>query len=290
MDSAAGTPSGAGMAADLLGAPLVDAHCHLDDFADEGGESLAGVVARARAAGIVHLVVNGLWRAEDRGFGCALSLARRDPSFFSATVTVSPHDTAKATDADFDRAAALALDPAVCAIGETGLEYHYDVGGHGEQMDLMRRHVRLALAVKKPLVLHVRDGHGDALKVVKEEGAAGHPIQVHCFNGTLDEARRWIDLGCYLSFSGMLTFRKSEDIRSAAKTVPLDRMLVETDSPYLAPVPHRGKACEPAYVRHTLECLASLREMDVAEAARATSANAARLFGFSLPSSEGRAP
>ena len=266
--------------------PLVDAHCHLDAFARSGEEALSGVLSRARAAGVLHLVVNGLWQGKRGDFGPALSLARRFPDFISATVAVQPHDLLDAAEDDFLMAEAIARDPMICAIGETGLEYHYDVGPRELQTAAMARHIRLAMEVKKPLILHIRDGHADALRIFRETGAASacHPTQIHCFSGTLSEAKAWIDLGCYLSFSGMLTFRgkSSEPIRQAAALAPADRILVETDSPYLAPVPHRGKTCEPAYVAETLKCLAALRGLEAAEAARLTSENAARLFGFSL--------
>ena len=266
----------------------VDAHCHLDDFWEAGPASLEAVVQRAKAAGVAHVVVNGLWRGDTRDFGCAAALARQDPSFFSASAAISPHDAAKACADDFERAEALARSPAVCAIGETGLEYHYDVGPHDVQMKVLRWHIRLALAVRKPLILHIRDAHADALRIFREEGAAGHPVQIHCFSGTPSEARAWLDLGGHLSFSGMLTFRRCQDIRDAARMAPEDRILAETDSPYLAPVPHRGKVCEPGYVIETLKVLADVRGMSLEAAARATARNAAALFGFSLPA-DGRA-
>ena len=267
----------------LASAGVVDAHCHLDDFWEEGPAALDAVVQRAKAAGVAHLVVNGLWQGRPGDFGCAASLARRDPSFFSASAAISPHDAAKACAGDFQRASELARSPFVCAIGETGLEYHYDVGPHDVQMEAFRWHIRLALEVNKPLILHIRDAHADALRIFREEGAVGHPVQVHCFSGTPDEARAWLDLGAHLSFSGMLTFRKNDDLREAARLAPSDRLFVETDSPYLAPVPHRGKVCEPAFVIETLKVLASVRGMRLEDAARATSMNAAAFFGFALP-------
>ena len=281
---------------------LVDAHCHLDDFG-EGGDAPAGqsalsgagathsgphefgdrgsVLRRARQAGLVHLVVNGLWRAPG-DFGCALELARVLPDFVSATAAVHPHDAARPSEEDFERLAALARDPAIRAVGETGLDYHYDLSPRGVQREVMRRHIRLAREVHKPLVFHIREAHADALSIFREEGAAGHPTQIHCFTGTCDEARAWLDLGCHLSFSGALTFKKSDEIRAAARLVPLDRLLVETDSPFLAPAPHRGERCEPAFVALTLRCRAGVRGVPPAELAALTSQNAARVFAFSL--------
>lgn len=253
---------------------IIDAHCHLD-----GVEDLARILARARAAGLCHLVVNGLWRAPG-DFGSALDLARRHTDFISATAAIHPHDAAQAGEADFERVRVLAQDPLVRAIGETGLDYHYNLSPPGVQREAMRRHIRLARAVNKPLVLHIREAHGDALDLFVEEGATGHPTQVHCFTGTPDEAQSWLELGCHLSFSGALTFKNGEGIRAAARLVPLDRLLVETDSPYLAPVPHRGKRCEPAFVVETLRVLAEVRGLSIDEMAAVTTQNAIRLFNL----------
>lgn len=253
---------------------VIDAHCHLDDF-----EDLPAVLDRARAAGVIHLVVNGLWRAPG-DFGHALALARRDPARISATVAIHPHDASRAAQADFELVRQIARDQAIRAIGETGLDFHYDFSPPGAQREVMRWHIRLAREIAKPLVLHVREAHGDAFDIFREEGARDIPTQVHCFTGTPDEARAWIDLGCYLSFSGALTFRSGGDIRDAARLVPAERLLVETDSPYLAPVPHRGKRCEPAFVTETLRCLAQVRGVSVEEMAALTARNAQRLFAI----------
>ena len=255
---------------------IIDAHCHLD-----GEEGVDRILERARAVGIGHLVVNGLWRAAG-DFGVALDLARRHSDFISATVAIHPHDAAAAGEADFERVRGLAQEPLVRAIGETGLDYHYNLSPPGVQREAMRRHIRLARAVQKPLVLHIREAHGDALDIFQEEGATGHPTQVHCFTGTPDEARAWVELGCHISFSGALTFKNGESIRAAARIVPLDRLLVETDSPYLAPVPHRGKRCEPAFVVETLRVLAEVRGLSLDEMAAVTTHNAIRLFHLPL--------
>lgn len=253
---------------------IVDAHCHLDDF-----EERSAVIERARRAGVSHLVVNGLWRGPG-DFGCALDLAQRDPSGISASIAIHPHDAGRAPREDFERVAHLARDPAICAIGETGLDYHYNLSPPGVQREALRWHLCLARAVGKPLILHIREAHGDALQIFREEGAAGWPTQVHCFTGTRAEAHAWLELGCHISFSGVLTFKNSGEIREAARCVPLDRLLVETDSPYLAPVPHRGKRCEPAFVVETLLCLATLRGIAPKALAKITAHNARRLFSI----------
>lgn len=263
---------------------IVDAHCHLDDFEDR-----AAVIDRARSAGVFHLVVNGLWRAPG-DFGCALGLARGDPGGISASVAIHPHDAAKASEADFESVRRLARDPAICAIGETGLDYHYNLSPPGVQREAMRWHIRLAREVKKPLILHIREAHGDALDIFREEGALDIPAQVHCFTGTRAEARAWLALGCHISFSGALTFKSGGEIREAARIVPADRLLVETDSPYLAPVPHRGKRCEPAFAVETVRCLATVRGASPEEIAAITAQNARQLFALRLDKKGACAP
>jgi TatD DNase family protein len=253
---------------------LIDAHCHLDHLRDP-----APVLDRARSAGVVHLVVNGLWRSPG-DFGCALELARsrRD---LSPTVGIHPHDCSRATAQDFESCASMAADPRIVAVGETGLDFHYNHSPPEQQREAFRWTINLARRVKKPLVVHVRAADDEAMQILREERAADVGGQIHCFNGNRAAARSYLEMGFYISIAGMITFKSADELRAAARLVPLDRLLVETDSPYLAPVPHRGAENEPAYVVETARRLAFEREMDFEEIAAATRENAQRLF--SLP-------
>ena len=253
---------------------LVDAHCHLDDYQDRDE-----VIARAREAGVVHLVVNGLWRAPGE-FGAALGLARERPQEVSATVAIHPHDAGKAPEEDWERCAKLAEDPRIVAVGETGLDYHYNLSSPGRQREALRWTVGLARKVGKPLVVHVREADEDCARILREEKAFELGGQIHCFTGDRQAARTYLDLGFHVSFAGMLTFKNAEELREAARLTPLDRLLVETDSPYLAPVPYRGKRNEPAYVVETARRLAEIKGMGLEELAEATTRNVARLFGI----------
>jgi TatD DNase family protein len=254
---------------------LVDAHCHLDDFEDRDA-----VIGRAQAAGVAHLVVNGLWRATG-DFGCALDLARARPADVSATVAIHPHDCARPEQADWDRCAELGGEPRIVAIGETGLDYHYNLSPPERQRESLRWHVALSRRLGKPLVVHVREADADAARILAEEKAGEIGGQIHCFTGDRQAARTYLDLGFHISFAGMVTFKNAEEIREAARLTPLDRMLVETDSPYLAPIPYRGKRNEPAWVVETAKRLALLKAISLEQLAEATTANARRLFGIS---------
>jgi TatD DNase family protein len=251
---------------------LVDAHAHLDAYADRDE-----VIARARAAGLVHVVLVGQWR-EGVGMAGALDavgLARQDRSFFSATAGVHPHDAARASEADFAELRRICGDPDVVAVGEAGLDFHYDHSPRDVQKGAFVRQIRLAKELGKPLVVHTREADADTAEILgRELGPEGGVI--HCFTSDWTAAERYLALGMYLSFSGVLTFRNAEEVRDAAARAPLDRILVETDCPFLAPVPHRGKRNEPAYVALTAQALASLRGLPVGEIQRATTDNARR--------------
>src|SRR3954462_9762280 len=251
---------------------LVDAHAHLDGYADRDE-----VVARARAAGLLHLVVVGQWR---EGVGMAgareaVELAKADRSFFSATAGIHPHDAAQATEADFAELRRICEDADVAAVGECGLDFHYDRSPRETQREVFVRQIRLARELRKPLVVHTREADEETAEILgRELGPDGGVI--HCFTSDWTAAQRYLALGMYLSFSGVVTFRNADAVRDAATRTPLDRILVETDCPFLAPVPHRGKRNEPAFVALTAASLASLRGIDPGEVAAATSANARR--------------
>ncbi len=249
---------------------LVDAHAHLDSYADR-----EEVIARARAAGLVHIVLVGQWR-EGKGMAGALDaveLAKRDRSFFSATAGIHPHDAAQAGEGDFAELRRICQDPDVVAVGEAGLDFHYDHSPRDRQKEVFARQIRLARELRKPLVVHTREADAETAEILERELGPERGV-IHCFTSDWTAAQRYLALGMSLSFSGVITFRNADAVRDAAARAPLDRILVETDCPYLAPVPHRGKRNEPAWVAATAQALARLRGMPAEELARVTTENA----------------
>ena len=257
-------------------ADLIDSHAHLDG--EDFQADLPAVIERARAA-LCHVVLVGLWRGPG-DFGNARELSGSDPAFFSATAGVHPHDCARVPEEDWAECERRARDPATVAVGETGLDYHYDLSPREAQVASFRRSVRLAVDAGKPLVIHVREADADCARVLREEGLPARGGVVHCFTGNAAAARAYLDLGLYISVAGIVTFRTAEGIREAVRLVPRDRLLVETDSPYLAPVPFRGRRNEPARVVETARKVAELWGTTFEEAARRTGENARRLFGL----------
>ncbi len=255
--------------------PLVDSHAHLD--AEDYAGDLDAVVARARAAGLERVVCIGLWRAPG-SFGNAVELAARDPGFFSATAGVHPHECARVPEEDWARLEALARDPRVVGIGETGLDFHYDHSPRPAQEAAFRRSIALARSCEKPLVVHVREADDACLRILREERLPAAGGVIHCFTGDARAARAYLELGLFVSVAGVVTFRTAAAIREAVRLVPRDRLLVETDCPYLAPVPHRGTRNEPAFVVETARQVGELWGATEAEVAAATTANARRLF------------
>jgi TatD DNase family protein len=256
--------------------PLIDSHCHLDF--DEYGADRGAVLERARAAGIVAMVCIGSGR--DLGPArAAVALAAAEPDIY-ATVGVHPHDVKGMTEEDWGELETLARAPRVVGIGETGLDYHYDHSPRDLQRAAFRRFLRLAHRATLPVVCHIRDAHEDAATILREEGIPARGGVIHCFTGTAAEARPYLALGLYLSFSGILTFKKAADIHAAAVLAPIGRIMVETDAPYLAPIPYRGRRNEPSYVIETARQLAALKELPFEAVAAATTANARALFGL----------
>jgi TatD DNase family protein len=253
---------------------IIDSHCHLD-FEEYGGDRPA-VLARARAAGIVRMVCIGSGR-DIKSARSAVQLAAEEADIF-ATVGIHPHDVGKMTEEDWTELQGLARAPRVVGIGETGLDYYYDHSPREAQREAFRRFLRLCGASDQPVVCHIRDAHTDAQSILREEGVPGRGGVIHCFTGDAADARGYLDLGLHLSFSGILTFKKADDIRAAAALAPLDRVLIETDAPYLAPIPNRGRRNEPAFVVETLKQLALTKGLTVEETAAATTANARALF------------
>jgi TatD DNase family protein len=252
---------------------LVDSHCHLDfpDFADEVEE----VVARAGRAG-VGLMVSISTRMDK--FEQLLALVERFPQTY-CSVGVHPHEAASDWQADAQALIECCRHPKVVGIGETGLDYYYEHSPREAQQDSFRAHIAAARETGLPLLVHTRDADGDTAGMLAEEYRKG-PFTglIHCFSSSQELADKAIELGFYLSFSGILTFKKAEALRAVAQTMPLDRMLVETDAPYLAPVPMRGKRNEPSFVVHTAAAAAAVRGLDPAELARVTTDNFFRLF------------
>jgi TatD DNase family protein len=257
-------------------AEIIDSHCHLD-FPDFGPE-LPAVLARARAAGIVGLVCIGSGK-DIASARSAVALAGQEPDV-RATVGIHPHDVVHMTEATWEELDGLARAPRVVGVGETGLDYYYDHSPREVQQRAFRRFIALGRAARRPIVCHIRDAHEEAARILEEERAAEVGGVIHCFSGGAADARRYLDLGLYLSFSGILTFKNAGPLREAAVAAPLDRLMVETDAPYLAPIPYRGKRNEPSYVVETLRLLAELRAIPFEEAAAATTANARQLFSL----------
>ncbi len=255
---------------------LFDSHCHLDP--EVWGDDLAGVIARARDAGVRYMVTIG--GGDSVAYAqAAVDVADSDPEIY-ATVGIHPHDAVGCDDACFAAVAELARRPDVVGVGETGLDYHYDHSPREVQQALFRRFIQLAHEVDKALVIHVRSAFDDCLRILDEEGGRDLDVVMHCFTGTLAEAERSLELGCHLSIPGIVTFKKAGDIEEAARITPLDRLMIETDSPYLAPVPKRGRKNEPAYLVHTLAKVAEAREMSVEALADATTRNALTFYGL----------
>jgi TatD DNase family protein len=239
---------------------LIDSHAHLDEYEDRDA-----VVARAREAGLVHVVVIGQWpRARE-----TVDFARQDRSFFSATAGIHPHDASQGDLAELER---LCAEPDVVAVGECGLDFHYDRSPRDVQRDVFVRQLRLAKNLRKPVVVHTREADVETAEILAHELGPDGGV-VHCFTSDWIAAQRYLSLGMYISFSGVLTFRNADAVREAAQKTPLDRILVETDCPFLTPVPHRGRRNEPAYVVLTAARLAELRGLPLAEVERATVAN-----------------
>lgn len=256
---------------------LIDTHCHLDEEAFDVDR--AEVVARARAAGLVRLLTIGTTVATSTQ---AISLAAQYPEVYAA-VGIHPNYAAQSAAGDWEAIESLAGSAKVVAIGETGLDRYWDYTPLDVQVDYFRRQLDLARRLDRPFIVHCRDAEAEVLGELRRASEQG-PLKgvMHSFAGSAETARDCLELGLHLSFSGMVTFKKSQALRELVKEVPPDRIMVETDAPYLAPQPMRGKRNEPAYVAATANCLAELLNLTAEEFARQTTANACRLFGLSL--------
>jgi TatD DNase family protein len=255
--------------------PLIDTHAHLDE------ESLipdrAEILARARAAGLERILCIGVSAASSR---TVVELAQQEP-LIAPIVGIHPNYCTQAAPHDFETVCELARLPAVVGIGETGLDKYWDFAPLDAQRDYFIRHIELSQTVQKPFVVHCREAEPETLEVLQEMARRGPLLGVmHSFCGSAETAAACLELGLYLSFAGMLTFKKNDELREVARSLPLDRVLVETDSPYLAPMPFRGKRNEPAYVVHTARCLAELHNLTIEEIGDITTANARRIFAL----------
>lgn len=257
---------------------LVDSHCHLDGLDYES----------------LHTGVDDvLDKAAQRDVGFVLAVSTTLPGYRAMRAQIGDRDNVAYTcgvhplnlDEGYDYAQlrAFAAEPGVVALGETGLDYFYQQNNIPLQQSSFREHVRIGRELKKPVIVHTRDARADTLAILREEKADECGGVLHCFTEDRETAGALLDLGFYISFSGIVTFRNADALREAARFVPLDRMLIETDAPYLAPVPHRGKENQPAYVRDVAEYLAVLKGVDTARLAQQTSENFSRLFNISLP-------
>jgi TatD DNase family protein len=256
---------------------LVDSHCHLDF--PELQADIAGVMARMEQNGVTHALTISTTLAT---FPAVRQVAHGRPNVW-CSAGVHPDERRDEREVTYDDLVAMARDPKVVAIGETGLDYFRVEGDTEWQRERFRTHIRAARACAKPLVIHTRAAADDTLRIMRDEGAGEVGGVMHCFTETWDIAQAAMELGFHISFSGIVTFKNARALKEVAQRVPLERMLVETDSPYLAPVPHRGKTNEPAFVKHVAEEIARLRGTTPAEIASATTRNFFGLFRDARP-------
>ncbi len=254
---------------------LIDSHAHIQgkEYAGE----VEAVIARAHEAGVEKIIAVG--GAGDMSSNTeAVGLAKSFPGVY-ATVGMHPHDAKDVGAEELQELKSLTAEPKVIAVGETGLDYYYDHSPREVQRRVFGQFIHLARETGLPIVVHERDAAQDVADLLRTEGAGKLRGVIHCFTGNYEAARAYLDLGFYISFTGIITFKNAEALRDVVRNVPLERMLVETDSPYLTPVPHRGKRNEPAYVRYVAETVAGLKGVTLEEAARVTTQNVRQLFG-----------
>jgi len=255
---------------------LIDAHCHLSELSNE---ELQNVLKNAKENGVEKLVAIGA------GYGFednlkTLEIALKHENIYCA-LAMHPHDAKEVSEENTTTLKKLIKEnDKVKAVGEIGLDYHYMNSPKERQQEVLRLFCQMAHEVKKPIVIHDRDCDFDCFNIVKEEKIPEVGGVVHCFTGTMPLAKKYLDLGLYISFTGIITFKKSEDLREIVKMVPLNRMMVETDSPFLAPVPYRGKQNQPAYVKHVAEAVAEIKNISLAEVAQITTENCKKFFNI----------
>jgi TatD DNase family protein len=263
-----------------MSAQLIDSHCHLNyDYAPKTTDDL---VREAALADVRALVTIG---TDLKTIAQVQAISEKYPNVFHS-VGVHPHDAIDLEDGDFARLEGAAKHPKCRAIGEIGLDYHYDHSPRDVQQKRLEQQLDLALKLGKPIVVHSREGEEDLLRILtayaKRVPSGAIPGVIHCFTGTKTFGQACLDLGFYISFSGIITFKKAEEVREALAAFPLERILVETDSPYLAPMPHRGKKCEPSMVKLTAMKVAEVKGVSFDQVAQMTTANSCRVFGITL--------
>ena len=253
---------------------LIDSHAHIQ------GKEYAGevdaVIARARDAGVETIIAVG-GAGDMSSNNEAVALAARFENVY-ATVGMHPHDAKDVGADELKTLKELASSPKVVAVGETGLDYYYNHSSHEVQRRVFAQFIRMACDTQLPIVVHERDAALQVADLLRNEGAGKLQGVIHCFTGNYEAACAYLDLGFYLSFTGIITFKNAEPLREVVRQVPLERIFVETDSPFLTPVPHRGKRNEPAYVRFVAETIAKVKDVELAEVARQTTANVKTLF------------
>jgi TatD DNase family protein len=258
----------------MMSMTFADSHCHLTDAQFDSDRE--AMLQRARDVGVTRFIVigaNGDFRHNEK----AVALAREHADVF-AVIGVHPHDAKTITDAMYARLRVLAQQPKVVGLGETGLDFYYDNSPREDQRAHFRAFIRLARELQLPLSMHVRDAYLEAAQTLREEWGTQVQGVMHCFTGSVEEAKMLLDLGLFLSLSGIVTFKSAQELREVARFAPLDRLLIETDCPLLAPIPYRGKRNEPAYVVQVATTIADAKGIPLAEVADATRQNTERLF------------
>lgn len=254
-------------------AMFIDSHCHLNypGLVEQEAE----VLQRATAAGVDTMISIATRESE---WGAVVAGAERHAQVF-ATIGIHPHEADQHPDIDRAKLVAAAAHPKVVGIGETGLDYYYDKSDRQRQQHSFRSHIAASRETGLALIVHTRDAEDDTIAILRDEmGQGAFPMVIHCFTGSSRLAQACLELGACISLSGIVTFKNARDLQETAKIIPQDRLLIETDAPFLAPVPVRGKVCEPAHVAHTAGFLARLRGVELADLAATTSANTRRLF------------
>jgi len=257
---------------------LFDSHAHLSK---EFFENIGEIIERARQAHVSEIVTVGS-SSNVAILEEAVEVASTYEGVYAA-IGIHPHEAGNATEKTFAALEKLVRNERVVAVGETGLDFHYELSPRESQVEVFKRQIALAGACGLPVVVHCRDAHEECLAILSEFASQVKGV-IHCFTRDLDTARRYIALGFFISIPGVVTFQKAEELRETVKGLPVERMLIETDSPYLSPEPMRGKRCEPAYVRYTAQAIASLKSLTLDDVARLTTLNARTLFGVSNPS------
>ncbi len=249
---------------------LIDSHAHLVSLEEDLGD----ILKRAKENEVEKIVSIS---SDIPSTQSTIELSNQYSHVF-ATTGVHPHNADKMNDEVRDRIDHFATHDRVVAIGETGLDYFYVNSEKDVQINSFTEQIKISHKHNLPIIIHVRDAHADMVRILSEENLADPPGVIHCFTGDYDLAKKYLDLGFYISFSGIVTFNRSEELRDVARQIPAERILIETDSPYLAPVPHRGKPNEPSFVKHVAETVAEVRRISLKELAELTKANAERLF------------